>query len=515
MATSEYLTALLDPLAAYLSDIAATANGVDLPKEAITNFLRMYKSNNALEPIKLSSVRPDFEQIIRQGQAYLEAKKSWNEIITAGGGQTLLEFVGAVGTLCQFSIQRALQENFLDTAQAPSSVYLRMLSLGVRLMRKRPAQVLVRFSNGDGTIGASIPAFTQFEINGVPFFNRYPIAFPAGQPILLDIPLYQGRIQTANFTSNGQAFQKFELGDDDFAVSNDDVAVFIGSELDPWTRVEDGLWNYDGAAKVFYDRTTQYGNVECEFGSGILGASIASGTSINFVYAVTTGFSGNIAQSALAVTCAQFPNILGTTTSHALGGENEKTPEFYRSVGASIFAARGRAVTAEDFEAHSLLYPGVVDVKFLGQRDINPDLVTRMNVVSITMITNLPWSASQKTAYRQYIEKLSVLSLNFMLDEPEEVVVDIEADVYCAYGIDLIAAKNYLTNQINSKFQLKRGSLGFSWYKSDIIDVLRDSTFKVDYVLLKNPTTDRVIGKKTYLTLGAVTINTFYGTREG
>lgn len=514
MSTSEYLTALIDDLAAYISEMAATENGANVPVDSVARFLRLYKEQNAKQPLVLSAVRPDFEQIVRQLQAYLETKKSWNELITAGGGQTLLEFVGAVGALNMQAIFRALQENFSDTAQAPSSIFLGVRRLGVRLIRKRPSKVFVTLENAEPSTAVTIPAYSQFYIDEKPFFNRYPISMTLNQPLVQDVPLYEGEVRTAVFTSNGQPFQRFELGDDDFAVCDEDVLCFIGPQAETYRRVTDGIWNYGPADKVFQESTTQYGNVEILLGNNVNGVRPASGVDILFQFAVTSGSQSNISQANLRVTSKDFSNVTGVSTSHATGGEDEKDITFYRNVGASIFAAKDRAVTEADFVQKCLVYPGIIDVKVMGQREIAPDKVTRMNVVGIIILTDQPWTSLQRADFLAYLEKYSITSLNFLIEDASEVLLNLEANIYCRSGVDLDAAKNFLINKIREQFRLRQGSLGFSLYRSDLETILNDKTFNVDYVKIVLPGTSEVtVNKRAYIRINNITLNMFYSSR--
>lgn len=514
MSTSEYVTAIIDDLAAYISDMAATENGANVPVDSVSRFLRLYKEMNAKQPLVLSAVRPDFEQIVRQMQAFLETKKSWNELITAGGGQTLMELVGAVGALCMQAIYRSLQENFSDTAQAPSSIYLGVKRLGVRLLRKRPSKVFVTLENSEPTQSVTIPPYSQFYIDEKPFFNRYPVSFTLNQPLVQDVPLFEGEVRTAVFISNGQPFQRFELGDDDFAVSDEDVLCFVGPQAESYKRITDGLWNYGPADKVFHESTTQYGNVEILLGNNTHGARPASGVNILFQFTVTSGALSNISQSNLLVTCKDFVQITGYSTTHAVNGEDEKDVNFYRNVGASIFAAKDRAVTESDFVEKALTYPGIIDVKVMGQRELAPDKVTRMNVVKIIILTNQPWTALQRADFLTYLEKYSITSLNFLIEDAAEVLLNIEANIFCRNGIDLDAAKNYLINKLREKFKLRQGSLGFSVYRSDLETVLNDKTFNVDYVKIVQPGTSEItVNKRAYIRLNNITLNMSYSSR--
>jgi hypothetical protein len=510
---SEYITAEMTLLSKFLSERAAVDLGLNLPSDFAFRFLQTYKTNNANTPLELSAVQPDFEQIVRQLHAYLSTKKSWNEIITAGGGQTLLEMIAAVGALLQLSIHRAVQEHDLDTSQAPSSVYSIMSSLGVRLSRKTPASVKIVLTNGTPSVPKTIPAYSQFYINNIPFFNRDIISLPVNTVTVPDVVLYQGVVQTADFKSNGQHYQKFEIGDDDFAISDTDVICRVGAQEEVYTRSETGLWEYGPSDKVFQDHTTQYGNVELRFGNNVFGAFPSSGETIRFIYAITKGKKVNISQSSMPVSSNAFDGVTALTLGPTTVGSDEPTPEFYRTLGPSIFAAKRTAVTQSDMIAAIMQFPGIIDVNVAGQRDTQPNRVSRMNVVQITPLTSLPMTDTQKTAFLKYLDERCVIGMNFLLETPIETTVDVEANIFCYAGANLDAVRTALTNKLRDKMQLRYGSLGYSWYRSDLETILKDTAMNVDYIVMVSPTTDKTVGKSGYLNLGNITLNMNYSTR--
>ena len=131
-------------------------------------------------PVKLSTVKPDFPSILMQLQMYLQSKGTWADLQTSGTGQTLLELMAAVGAMNQFAIESAARETALTTALRDSSIYAITRMLGVRIHRKSPASVDVDLRRQDSTTAETVAVFTQFDVNGVDFFNRHPLMFVQG-----------------------------------------------------------------------------------------------------------------------------------------------------------------------------------------------------------------------------------------------------------------------------------------------------------------------------------------------
>lgn len=131
-------------------------------------------------PLKLSTIKPDFPSLLLQLQMYLQATNTWSDLQTSSTGQTLLEMMAATATFCQFGIESAARETTLTTAVRDSSVYAITRMLGVRIHRKSPASVEGNVTRVNTDTLEAIPNFTQFEVNGVPFFNRQSLMFAQG-----------------------------------------------------------------------------------------------------------------------------------------------------------------------------------------------------------------------------------------------------------------------------------------------------------------------------------------------
>lgn len=128
-------------------------------------------------PLKLSTVKPDFPSILMQLQLYLQTKGTWQDLQTSSTGQTLLEMMSAIGAMNQFAIESAARETSLTTATRDSSVYAITRMLGVRIHRKSPATVDVSLTREDTSTSDAVATLTQFDVNGIDFFNRYPVLF--------------------------------------------------------------------------------------------------------------------------------------------------------------------------------------------------------------------------------------------------------------------------------------------------------------------------------------------------
>lgn len=133
-------------------------------------------------PLKLSSVKPDFESLLLQLQLFLQSSGTWVDLQTSSTGQTLMEMMAAVGTFNQFAIEGAQRETTLTTAARDSSIYAITRMLGVRIHRKYPSGVDVQLTRPGTEIATSttIPPYTVFSVNGADYFNRSPLMFAQG-----------------------------------------------------------------------------------------------------------------------------------------------------------------------------------------------------------------------------------------------------------------------------------------------------------------------------------------------
>lgn len=109
-------------------------------------------------PISLSRVEPDWGSIVQQLQNILSEKKTWKDFLTSGVGQSIIEFIAAIGELDQYSVARNFEEMFTETALLDSNVLAIQKLLGTYLKRKQPPFLELRLPDSSNVpVGANSP----------------------------------------------------------------------------------------------------------------------------------------------------------------------------------------------------------------------------------------------------------------------------------------------------------------------------------------------------------------------
>ena len=466
------------------------------------------------ENLELSTVQPDFEQINDQLRAYLSEKASWLSLGKSSTGTLLLEAISAVGAYDQYTMMAAVRETNLDTAHLKESIYTNCRFLGVRLKRKTPAQCSALLQNTDfNQTYIEIPKFTQFEIEGVKYFNRDNVIFTTSE-YQQEIMLYQGEIKTASFTSNGSAYQTYVLEEKTpWSISNTDIICEASNK--EYSRSEDPIYLFEQSDRKFYENSLPDGNVEIKFGNGIYGMFPISGEQVNFKYAVTTGSEGNNTRKELQIKCSSFPSITGETTSNAYNGGEEPDVLYYKELGPAAGASNGRGIIRDDFKSLIAGYPGVIDCNVYGQAEIAPLDKDWMNVVGLMLLVDDTFTDQTYTQLITYLKSKSIFGLQFVRFNPEPVNVEIELTMYMRPNSNLTVDQQKAYNAIKQHTSLRLGSLGRSLYYSDIEDVIFSVLpNNIDYIERISPQIDFVINKNQYINVTNLIVNAKYSDRD-
>lgn len=490
---------------------------------------------------QLSTIRPDPQDLAAQLEAQLATKASWQDLLTSGVGQTILEFFASVGAYDQFSIERVFKEMFPQTARMDSSIYGITRLLGVRLKRKSPARMSFRIRNATG-LAVSIPAYTQMTVNGVSVFNRVTIVIPPNtisdpQYWISDditdpansafiaannndaVYLYEGQVRSnttdTSYTATGRNFQVVFTKENRFVVSDEDVVISVDNVMIP--RVTDGLWNYRAPLQAWQDITTSDGGLQAQFGNDLFGTLPQTGSTIDILYVLTRGLLGNDASlSGFTVSFTGQPTTLRIeSTTGLVGGSDEISTGLYKNLAPALFAAQERAITRSDYSFTALTYPGyeIIDALFEGQRDLHNTDNEYMNLCRVWVLYNnnpleagTPWNAGQFNAFIAFMQKYSMYALRFFYDtglaahtdpvetghtygaaHPVPITLDVEADVSCQNYADLTEVKLQIEAALDDFLALKRGSISRDVYLSDLINVIKQAHSSIDFVNLKSP----------------------------
>lgn len=105
-------------------------------------------NNNA---VSLSTIRPDFDLILAQLRSAARNKNTWKSFLDTDVGETLLQFISAIGELDQYAISRTFEEMYSESADLDSTLYGITKMLGVRLLRKSPSSTYFRLPDGSNS----------------------------------------------------------------------------------------------------------------------------------------------------------------------------------------------------------------------------------------------------------------------------------------------------------------------------------------------------------------------------
>ena len=514
-----YIRADIGSLASYL--LPHITNTTSLTATSLQSILQNYINNYGSNPIPQGQMLPDFESNKGEMLNVLSSYPAWADIITAGIGETIAEMFATIETYNQMAIERGVQETQLGTSVLSSSIYEITNSNGVRVQRATPAYVSVNLYLAQAsTTSTTIPAYTQFNSNGVNYFNRTAITFPPNTTVV-NATLYQGTVSSISFPATGGIFQVYEFGNSDFAISDIDVLVYVNGVQYQDTLFNQnlflGLWEYNNSSLVFTQNTNSAGNVEITFGDGNYGVAPNAGDTIEIIFATTLGASGNNNSINSTISCPSFSNVSGTTTSITQNGANQKNAIAYKFLGPALYYANYRAVTINDYKAIALLYPGVVDALFLGQSQFAPSNLQYMMVVQAYLLTNQVWTTQQTTNFLTYMQNLGAANIVIVPQTLTTIVVDISASVYCLPQSDLNAIENTVLSNIYNEFSLTVGSINYPYYISDIINLIEQSSKQIDYTILNSPTASIIptsTSSGSVVQLGTVTLSMNYSTRS-
>jgi hypothetical protein len=490
------------------NEVALTTGQVALLQN---NFVAWLQANDP-PPFNLSNIQPDFELILMHMMHELSTSDAWSDQITSGTGQALLRFMSGGTTMAVFACIRALQETMLPTAKLASSVFSITRMLGVHLMRKTPAQIIVQLNYSAPETFLEIPPLTQFMVGNVPYFNRDSIIF--NQEVLTQgATLYQGLLQTSAFVSDGTYFQQFNIGLADFSTSDTDVYVFVDNV--EWDRVTNGLWHYQANDQVWFDSTYTDGTVFVQFGNNAFGDAPSTNTSIQIIWAQCTGDQGNQLANSQTISAANFPTISGISLTTSTGGDNERDAAFYQIMAPYIYAANNRAVTAEDYRAIACLYPGVKDALFLGQAFTIPHALERMCVVDTTILTATDWEQSDWLEFVAYMQTYGIVNIQLLWVAAQAIIADITINLFCDPAANDLTAINSVSSQaLINMLSPGVGSLGWSMYHSDIEGVVKKVAPQIKYSQIISPNVDVLLGPRQWIRLGKLTVNSYYSTRS-
>jgi hypothetical protein len=268
-----------------------------------------------------------------------------------------MDLVAYAFDVASASVDFNAQECFCSTARDRISMirFAKMASYKIRPATSAAVTCLASIAAAQ-THDVIIPNGARLQLaTGVVFTSLMDQRLKAGRTSV-NIVLTEGERKTASFTSDGTAFQKFALADQDVIYQS--LSVTVDHEL--WAEVSSLFMDANENSKAFSAEYDENDTASVCFGDDFNGKVPANGTTIQVTYRTGGGVKGNIAIGDIDVDLvnqAYLDGVVPTAyiTVHLLneergaGGEERETIDHARMWIPPWIATNGRAVTENDF----------------------------------------------------------------------------------------------------------------------------------------------------------------------
>jgi predicted phage baseplate assembly protein len=252
-----------------------------------------------------------------------------------------------------------------------------------------------------------------------------------------------------------------------------ELVVDEGGGPEPWQQVEDLLASRRDDAHFTLDRTTG----EIRFGDGRTGripvanALNPDGSIVARWYRAGGSAAGNVGADTLTTLQTAAPGITAVTNAlAATGGADEESVADAKRRAPAALKAKGRAVTAEDFEVVALDAPAAVGrVHALPLRHPRHPNARVPGAVTVIVVPAAPGAAPQPTdatlhAVCRHLNRHRLLTTEVFATGPTYRRVRVRADLVVARDRDLAAVRRAVSERVSQWLHpLHGGDDGLGW----------------------------------------------------
>ena len=445
--------------------------------------------------IKQTNGRPVIDYMARDDESLRQAMREripellpeWTDYTDeADFGNVLLELFAHMGDILSYYQDRIANESFLGTAQTRRSIIQHLQLIGYKLGTAAPASAMltlllpkdykeavtiqkgnafatksqhdrssVRFEYTGDTleiVGKELPTTTDPASNRkYCYYGPDPFADPktASSKDRPGIPVEEGRLVLNERlgVSTGKPNQRFPLAHPRLILrpfgqaqaTNHDLILLVeraGGTVEPWNLRETLAFSRALQPDYVVEIDENDQTLVC-FGDGEFGAIPPKDAVLNVTYRVGGGAQGNVAAGAIT-TIVDAPQLalIGATVTNtklATGGAEREPIDHAIAQAPTVFRARKRAVTKEDYEALARNFPGVGKVRAVasswnvvtlhvapaGGGDINDDLRAKLLAyfedkrlittrIEIAGVTYVPIAVTARIGVERYYDPEAV-----------------------------------------------------------------------------------------------------------
>jgi len=286
----------------------------------------------------------------------------FNDFVTSGTGQMLIDIVSWACETLSFYIDRQAAESYLETAKLRRSINRLCRQLGYKMAPATAASADLSVNLKEvWSFDVKVPVGFQFQgPNELTFEATEEVTFPAGEGPTSPsrtVATREGVTKIEKFKSDGEKNQVFRIGTSEGKwVAEGTVSVTVAGA--PW--VESRFITYDATDQYEID----YNMIPplIRFGDTAAGNVPAVGADIVVTYVETSGESGLVMhdtiQDVVSPLVVAFTDIGLTITNPdpSAGGAPPESLESARRNAPLYFAARNVAVVQSDYVSLSEAY---------------------------------------------------------------------------------------------------------------------------------------------------------------
>jgi len=428
------------------------------------------------------------QSILAQIESYITTLPEydrWKDFFEASTGVILLDILTGITELLLYKLEIRSKDSYLPTAISESAVYLLSQMLGYNPNRKTHSLGTVEIYL-QSISPVSITIQEGYEIDYIiPLTVSETTVLPAGSQSVV-VPVIQGKwveveYSVANGNLIGRDWESILIDEEDFVIDHNQIYVTVNNvNIDIVDKIE-LVTNNSVIA-----RTDYRGGVALLFGDGQFGVRLSPSTVVNVRYLKTLGIDGTIdANIDLGNYLLGSNIILVKSNTIITGGSAEDSIEKVKYLASRFFQTQGRAVTAYDFEAIILSYPGVISATAWRCDDGCCEVM-----VCGLKDTHLPWEQLEVDSLLSYLDTYKMLSTLVTFKHPEPISLNLKLRIVVPVFSDTSMFTAEITDYIITNYCYK---LTGRFYSTKVVDDLADYFTNVIRVYV-----DEVNGDDTY-----------------
>jgi hypothetical protein len=318
----------------------------------------MASANSGLQITNL-----DFGSIKSSLRTFLQQQNTLQDYNFEGSALSVLVDLLAYNTQYNaYYLNMVANEMFLDSSIQRGSVVSHAKLLNYIPRSAVAPKAIINLTVNQVSGGSlTLPKNTRFISEAIDDVNytfvttdSHTVNVVANTAIFDAIEISQGIPASFSFTYNSASNPKqtFEIPD-----VNVDTGTIVVTVQESSTNVTIETYNLstdfltlDTQSKVYFLQENMNGKYEIYFGDGILGKSLINNNVVNISYIVTNGSASSGANSfTILQSVGGFSNTVTTSTSSASQGADKESIDSIKYSAPKAYAARGRAVTKEDY----------------------------------------------------------------------------------------------------------------------------------------------------------------------